>query len=1077
MPAGVSGPLLSKDYLRLAVVRGEVPRLDAAAANSFARIRNGVAAMLGPATHPWQVLATAVRPLTCWLGWPELPVPQSDDQRLYAWLTAAGADEIALVVVGTGQIAAMSRATLSRALAHGTRWAAITDGLVVRLIDALQPDSRSHLDFDLDTCASDGVSLSWLARLLAPAAFRPGADTGLIRHLEQSDAFGRQVCRLLRDGVGRALGAFTDAVGSAPGRRRDAGQCRDEALTAVYRVLFLLFAEARQLVPLWHPVYRRAYSLEALRGRIAQGRSPRGTWAALQAIARLAHAGAEAGDLRVTAFNGRLFAPARSPLLDHLALDDRRVAGAIEALCFTSIPRQPGRHRIAYGELGVEELGSVYESLLDRVPAAAIGARQPAATARKTTGTFYTPRSIADALVRQTLAPLVADCEPEAIFALRVLDPAMGSGAFLVAAGRYLLAAWEHAMVERGVVHQADLTAADRAAASRRIASQCLFGVDRNPMAVQLAQLSIWLATLCSDRPLSFLDHHLIAGNSLIGATPTEVTARFPGGRVRAPLPLDGLFDWSGSLVSVRQARRDLESIPDDDVSAVRSKELSLSALARDPGLARWKSACDLWCVASLPGAPARTLYGAMLDRCLERRKTTTTAGVVTALDGVIQRARAIGCFHWPLEFPEVFLDADGRPRADGGFDAVIGNPPWEMLRSDRGRQAAAHGEGEALVRFARRSGVYACQGQGHANQFQLFVERALHLARPAGRIGLVVPAGMLNDEGSEALRRVLIRAHRLEAVTVFDNRARLFPIHRSFRFATLSIVRGQRTSTFRWRSGVADPARALDAPALPLTPGLLERLSGPGLAMPDLRSPDDLRLVEELSSRHPPLAAGWQAAFSRELNATDDRDCMAGDGELPVIEGKHLSPFRVAVQAAQGRARLEAVLHRLGGRAAIMRPRLAYRDVASPTNRTTLIAAILPPRVVSVHTVFCLRTPLPLPQQRVLCALLNSYVANYLVRRWVTTHVSTRIVSRLPVPAVAGDTPLFGVLARAAATLAHGHNARASLEAQVAAAEAYGLMPRDLAHVLDTFPLIPREERTAILESFVSAAPTRSRR
>ena len=286
-----------------------------------------------------------------------------------------------------------------------------------------------------------------------------------------------------------------------------------------------------------------------------ESRPPRGLWAALQAIARLAHAGAEAGDLHVTPFNGRLFAPARAPLLDHLALGRRPGGHALDALCFTRASTDGGRQRIAYAELGVEELGSVYESLLDLEPVArdgrcrarrtaapAVHLRPSASAARKTTGTFYTPRAIADALVRDTLAPLVDGRSPEQILSLRVLDPAMGSGAFLVSADRFLAAEWERALIERGDVAGDDLSDTDRAATRRLIASRCLFGVDRNPMAVQLAQLSVWLATLASDRPLSFLDHHLVTGNSLVGASPLDVLARPPArGRRPEPLPLDAL--------------------------------------------------------------------------------------------------------------------------------------------------------------------------------------------------------------------------------------------------------------------------------------------------------------------------------------------------------------------------------------------------------------------------------------------------------------------------------------------------------------------------------------------------------
>ncbi len=600
-------------------------------------------------------------------------------------------------------------------------------------------------------------------------------------------------------------------------------------------------------------------------------------------------------------------------------------------------------------------------------------------------------------------------------------------------------------------------------------------------MAVQLAQLSVWLATLAADRPLSFLDHHLVTGNSLVGASPLDVLARPPArGRRPAPLPLDSLFEWSGALVSVRARRQDIETTHDDSADIVRSKETALAQLTHDPGLAGWKAACDLWCVGWMPGGVDRPFYHALLDRCLGR-STVVTRALDAARERVRSRALAMGCFHWPLEFPEVFLDREGRPRPEGGFDAVVGNPPWEMLRADGRRDAAAAGEGEALVRFARDSGVYAWQGRGHANQFQLFVERALHVTRPGGRIGLIVPASLLTDEGSEPLRRGLIDANQLDTVTVFDNRRALFPIHRSVRFATLTACRSGRTTAIRCRFGVTDAAAVHLTPQVTLTPRLIEQLSGPGLAIPDLPTPGDLRLVETLSLAHPALSdeSGWHVAFGRELNATDDRDCLRSgpshSGDLPVIEGRHLSPFRVDVPATCRRADPTAVRARLGSRASVDRPRLAYRDVASATNRMTLIAAIVPARTVTVHTVFCLQSRLALDAQRVLCALLNSYVANYLVRRRVTTHVTAAIVSRLPVPLLTPISPRFDEICGLAGTLERGDDPAATALVQAAAAEAYGLSVDDLKHVLGTFPLVPADQRASVFEAFVRRTPQRN--
>lgn len=1075
MTTAISGPLLSAEYLRqtdAADVAAEAARRRTA----YRAVRVPVSGSLGPASHPSHVHAVAVRPLLAWLGWPT-PCPAAHgDQTLAYWLVAPRCDAVGLVVVPQGDADAHCRQAVVGALVHGARWIVVTDGQVLRIVDALRGDGRGFIEFDLDECARDVTSLGWLARLAGPPAFVPGTAASLSHWLATSDAHGRRVCRALRDGVGEALGTFTAAASGAPGRRRDLRACYADALTAVYRTLFLLFAEARHLVPMWHPVYRRGYSIEALRTRLAESRSPRGTWAALQAIARLAHAGAHAGDLKVTPFNGRLFAPARAPLLDHLALDDRQVASALDALCFTRAGGATGRQRIAYADLGVEELGSVYESLLDLEPVATptVHLQPSAGAARKTTGSFYTPRAMADMLVRDTLGPIIAGKTADQVLAVRVLDPAMGSGAFLVSAGRFLAAEWERALVEHGDATAGDISDTERAATRRLIASRCLFGVDRNPMAVQLAQLSLWLATLSSDRPLSFLDHHLVSGNSLIGASPLDVLARPPArGRAPAPLPLEGLFEWADALVTVRASRHDIETTNDDSADIVRGKEAALARVADDAGLTRWKAACDLWCVGWMRDAPDRRLYQALVDRSLGRSAVTSRA-IDAAHQHVRARAAALGCFHWPLEFPEVFLDEEGRPRQDGGFDAVVGNPPWEMLRADGRRDAAAATEGETLVRFARDSGVYAWQGRGHANQFQLFIERALQVTRPGGRIGLLVPASLLTDDGSEALRRALIGANQFDTVTVFDNRHALFPIHRSVRFAMFTAGRHQRTSAIRCRFGVTDPAAVDATPVVTLTPRLIEQLSGPGLAIPDLPAPRDLQLVESIARAHLPLAdpAGWHVGFGRELNATDDRDCLregpSMPGDLPVIDGRHLSPFRVDMQAVTRHARPEAVSARLGSRGGAGRRRLAYRDVAGATNRTTLIAALLPAHSVSVHTVFCLRTRLPLDAQRVLCALFNSYVANYLVRRRVNTHVTTGIIGRLPVPLVERGSGLFDELAAGAALLERADNEPAVAAVQAAAADAYRLSADDLSHILATFPLVPEADRAAVQEAFV---------
>ena len=222
-----------------------------------------------------------------------------------------------------------------------------------------------------------------------------------------------------------------------------------------------------------------------------------------------------------------------------------------------------------------------------------------------------------------------------------------------------------------------------------------------------------------------------------------------------------------------------------------------------------------------------------------------------------------------------------------------------------------------------------------------------------------------------------------------FDNRRQIFPIHRSVRFVLVTATSGSPTSRFGCRLGEVDPAILDDDDSgtrswypVHLTLDLLTRLSGETLAVPELKNAADLTIAERAATLYPPLGhrAGWAVRFGRELNASDDRDVLsAASGQgLPVVEGKQIEPFRVNIAHVRHRISSGDATRRLGRRHE--RIRLAYRDVASATNRLTLIAGLLPAGVASTHTVFCLATPLPLQSQYFLCGLFNSLVVNYLV-------------------------------------------------------------------------------------------------
>ncbi|HEX7138066.1 MAG TPA: hypothetical protein VF219_09480, partial [Vicinamibacterales bacterium] len=601
-------------------------------------------------------------------------------------------------------------------------------------------------------------------------------------------------------------------------------------------------------------------------------------------------------------------------------------------------------------------------------------------------------------------------------------------------------------------------------------------------MAVQLARLSLWLATLSAGRPLSFLDHRLVTGDSLLG-TWLRHLRRPPSNRRRMPLSTLPLFEDQITDSALRNAlplRFSLESMPNDTLEQVHAKERAFSAIAADSRLGLWKRVANLWCSAwfAKDGYDSVSrLFRTLADDVLAGTRTITAPTAEACLGRADEAARAHRFLHWELEFPEVFFDRHGQQVAGAGFDAVIGNPPWEMLRADDDSHARSRHTISATIRFTRDSGVYSAQSAGQANCYQLFLERTLDLVRAGGRFGLVLPGGLATDLGSALLRRQLLTRSDVDGIVGLDNIHRIFPIHRSVRFLLLTATAGAPTTRLPCRFGVEststletigdEPDRA--AFPVQLSRSTLERLSGDSLAIPDLRSPMDLAIAERAAVLFAPLGSdlGWKARFGRELNATDDRDAFrTGTRGLPVIDGRHISPFRVDLGESARCISVTDLSRRLEvGR--VNRARLGYRDVASATNRLTIIAGILPAGCVSTHTVFCLRTPLALGDQHLLCGLFNSLVMNYLARLRVTTHVTTAIVERLPAP-TRGEAPAAcRTIAALARRLSRRHDLAdwALLNAHVG--HLYQLTADEFAHILDTFPLIDRSDRDAALASF----------
>ena len=1080
MIAGMSGSLLSHDALDELWQRHDPTIVTFTAGKPYRHLRAwhaGIRARLGPTASARTIFDTVAEPLLRSLGF-DISVVQSTTQSVVALLTTSACPVAVLIAAPwVVPLRTLWRQAVRCGLAHQVRWTLGVNGSAIAAFDVRRAYARRWVEFEMEVALDVERSLGVLCTLLAaPALGGSGERAVLERVLDHSERHRAAVRGSLRSGVHEAVLQLVSAFRAAVARTQPDAQLLDESLIVVYRLLFLLFAEARNLVPTWHPLYRHSYTIDAIVRPLQSERCAIGVWEAFQALSRLAHRGCRAGQMRVPPFNGRLFSPACAPLAARVSLSDSVVRQAV--LSLTSRASAEGRRSISYADLGVEQLGAVYEHLLDFVVSTEdpAGARLIATGRRKATGSFYTPRALTEFVVRRGLAAVVQGRAPDEILALRVLDPAMGSGAFLVSACRYLAQAYEQALIEEGTVTPADLTEQDRAGFRRAVAQRCLFGVDINPMAVQLARLSMWLATLAADKPLTFLDHRLRVGHSLIGASVADVVSQPYPGRARRPrdLPLFPADDFAASMESAIGVRRQLAEGPDDSLEQVRGKERTLAALESEEGpLARWREAADLWCAAWLDEGIARDrrTFGALLDHVLRRGSALPPR----TLEPLLTHARAVSrtarVFNWAMEFPEVLHGDDGAGKTTSGFDVVLGNPPWDLLHETEGRDSERR-----LTAYARGSGQYRLQGSGHANLYQLFFERGLRLLKPGGRCALILPSGFATDQGSGRLRRHLLERTEVDTFAILDNRDGIFPIHRSLKFVLLTFTSERTTATVPLRCGVRSaesldgvPDSGIDPEALPVPKATLARVSGEGLEVPDIRTGMDLEILTKVCVRVPASAdpAGWHLHFGRELNATDDRPHFENRGDLPIVEGKQLRPFGVDAVAPRFWIRRETAATLLDPPRTFERDRLGYRDVASPTNKQTLIAAIVPRSMVTTHTVFCVKEVLDEEAQQFVCGILNSYVANYLVRMRVGTHVSAAIVARLPVPRPERRDPLFLAVADAARLLATGWRGETFARLNAVAARLYGLTAAEFTHVVATFPLVEPHERAAAVAEF----------
>jgi hypothetical protein len=671
----------------------------------------------------------------------------------------------------------------------GVAWGILTNGRRWRLYHrdtAYKQDRFYEVDLPALVEAGDPETFLYFFAFFRREAFDPG-PLGLDALLRASADYARGVGDSLKAQVYDALLHLAQGFLDAPANRlqptpETLTQIYDASLIVLYRLLFILYAEARELLPLRaSQPYREEYSLSAVAREIAR-RTASGTpllptssrlWAKLADLFQIIDQGSP--PLQVATFNGGLFDPHKHPFLAQHTVGDARLQAAIDMLA-----RVDGQF-VDYRDLAERHLGTIYEGLLEYhlealtpPPLPAAGAGGPRFTVelfndrgeRHRTGSYYTPDFVVQYIVAQTLGPVLdaavagtaTDAEKiAAVLRINVLDPAMGSGHFPVAAMEYIA----RYLVDLGVTADAG-GEADLAYWKRRVAQSCIYGVDLNPLAVDLAKLSLWLATAAAGKPLSFLDHHLRCGNALVGTRVADLRgAAKPKKATRKAQPDVGQIsllddpDFARSMGVAVGSMWLIEESAGDTINAVRQQEQIYADLRAE--LTRKHQ--------TLADVAAARAFGVAVDATLWKGLGAylTSGGFAvpqyaTVLRAAQEQAAAQRFFHWDLEFPEVFFDRHGQPLgARGGFDAVIGNPPY--VRQEQLAPVKPY--------FAQ---AYPETYHGMADLYVYFYQQGLRLLRDGGRMSYIVTNKWLRAGYGEPLRAFFAREGALEQIIDFGH-------------------------------------------------------------------------------------------------------------------------------------------------------------------------------------------------------------------------------------------------------------------------------------------------------------------
>ena len=1161
------------------------------------------------------------------------------------------------------------------------RWGILTNGAVWRLYDQrARPRASGYFEADLAQLLQPGnehdLRVFYLLFRRASFTLKEGSTTTFLEQaLAEGKRYEEQVAQDLSGVVFEsAFPKLVEAMANATGATLP--QVRQAALIFLYRLLFVLYAEDRDLLPVNDSRYDDYGLRKRVRDDVARRMADGDTFSAsathyydrLMTLFRLVDQGDPS--IGLPPYNGGLFGSAAAPLLQQVRLADATIAPILYDLSHGREHGGSGRRFVNYRDMSVQQLGSIYERLLEREPVRDGDGKifiRPNPYARKDSGSFFTPQELVDLIVDRTLKPLAeerlkafenkaaelkSDRRPkaqrkaellkldpaEAVLNLKVLDPAMGSGHFLVTAVDFLsdtiadlieyvpvVPEWldgdyvsplvnrvatirreilQRAKESNWVLDEAQLT--DQAIIRRMVLKRCIYGVDKNPLTVELAKVSLWLHSFTVGAPLSFLDHHLRCGDSLIGLRVLEASDYL---RETAGLFLSSAI---AGAETAAKGMQHIEELSDADIGEVRESTRLFEGV--DEMTAELRRLLDFlcsfrWLTAGMKKKERMAFettqliepIGRVPDQAYKllangpKAVNVATPGEgeshLPGFEALWDRASSIAgrenFLHWEAAFPGVWRHWQNI-HPEGGFDAVIGNPPWDRIKlqevewfasrspelalastaavrrtgiqklRDQGVPLAAEFDAakrraDKLAQLIRASGHYPLLGGGDVNLYSLFVERAMTLIKPSGLVGLLTPSGIYADKTAARFFRSVSTSGRVGGLFDFENKKIFFKdIHASFKFCALIFGGENRRFDQTECAFFLHDTATVDDPdrCFPLAPADFARVNPNTGTAPVFRTRRDAETTRGIYERHPVLVdrSGvevrrvWSVRHHRQFDMTNDsylfRTAVQLESEgfypvelnrwrkgdelyLPLYQGLMVGNFdhragSVLINPANvhnpyvskrttGKEHAEpgflpgVVYWVPADRVSRTFPHsmgwtLVYRRITRPTDVRTTVATIIPWNGVSYTLPMLLPIGDTFPASAAACLLstLTSFCFDYIARQKLQgASMSLASLEQLPVIAPADyDRPFGATAARDlvrdpvlrltytandmtpfARDLGYdgppfiwNEEERRHLRARLDALyfHLYGLSREDASYVLDTFPIVRKQDEAA---------------